>query len=116
LKLIGLFCVIHYADGENNVAKCNSNNEEGGNIMRILLAAVLATVIAVPCMAKDAGSDEDRSAADVQTPGKTEPRVPDTLKSMPDQRIQTEGRASAQEPAVKENDRALDEKKGNDRK
>jgi hypothetical protein len=84
--------------------------------MRILLAAVLATALAAPCMAKDAGSDEDQSRSDVQTPGKTEPRVPDTLKSMPDQRIQTEGRASSSQPAVKENERAIEEKKEIDRK
>lgn len=67
--------------------------------MKLLLAAVLATVIAAPCMAKDAGSDEDKSSADVQVPGKTEPRVPDTLKSSPAERIQNEGRASSGEAA-----------------
>jgi hypothetical protein len=92
------------------------NNKQGGNIMRILLAAVLATALAAPCLAKDASSDEDRAPSDVQTPGKTEPRVPDTLKSMPDQRIQTEGRASASQPAIKENERVIEEKKDNDRK
>jgi len=75
--------------------------------MRILLAAVLATVIVAACMAKDGGADEDRNSADVQTPGKTEPRVPDTLKFAPAQRIQreeiqSEGRARAAEPAEKE--------------
>ncbi len=84
--------------------------------MRILLAAVLATALAAPCLAKDAGSDEDQTRSDVLTPGKNEPRVPDTLKSMPDQRIQTEGRASSGQPAVKENERAIEEKKEIDRK
>jgi hypothetical protein len=62
--------------------------------MRIVLAALLATMIVAPSMAKDAGSDEDKTPADVQTPGVTEPRLPDTLKSAPDQRIRSEGRAS----------------------
>ncbi len=84
--------------------------------MRILLAVALATALAAPCMAKDAASDEDQSQSDVQKPGKTEPRVPDTLKSMPDQRIQTEGRASSGQPAVKENERVIEEKKVIDRK
>jgi hypothetical protein len=39
-----------------------------------------------------------------------EPRTPDTLKSAPDQRIQSEGRTS-QERTVGEKDRALDEKR-----
>jgi len=90
--------------------------------MKILLAAVLATVIAAPCMAKEAGSDEDRSSADVQTPGKTEPRVPDTLKSAPAQRIQTEeqiqteGRAKAGQPVVNEKERGLNDKSDGDKK
>ena len=46
--------------------------------MKILLAAALATLIVAPCMAKD---DEDKTPSDVQTPGVTEPRVPDTMKS-----------------------------------
>jgi hypothetical protein len=88
------------------------NTEE--NDMRILLAAVLATVIVAPCMAKD--GDEDKTSADVQTPGKTEPLVPDTLKSAPAQRIQreeiqSEGRARAAEPAVEEKERGLNDKK-----
>jgi hypothetical protein len=88
--------------------------------MKILLAAVLATVIAAPCMAKD--GDEDRSPADVQTPGKTEPRVPDTLKSAPaqriqsEERIQTEGRAKAGQPAVNEKERGLNDKSDGDKK
>jgi hypothetical protein len=59
--------------------------------MRILLAAVLATAIVAPCMAASENESEDRSSADVQTPGVTEPRVPDTLKPGADQRIRTEG-------------------------
>jgi hypothetical protein len=90
-------------------------NKEG-NDMRILLAAVLATVMVAPCMAKD--GDEDKAPADVQTPGRTEPLVPDTLKSAPAQRIQreeiqSEGRASAAEPAE---ERGLNDKKIDDRK
>jgi hypothetical protein len=93
-------------------------NKEG-NDMRILLAALLATVIVAPCMAKDGGSDEDRTPADVQTPGKTEPLVPDTLKSAPAQRIQreeiqSEGRARATGPAVEEKERGLNNKKSDD--
>jgi hypothetical protein len=61
--------------------------------MRILLAAVLATVIAAPCMAANE-NDGDKAPSDALTPGVNEPRTPDTLKSAPDQRIQTEGRAS----------------------
>ena len=68
--------------------------------MKILLAAVLATVIVAPCMAAD-NQSEDRSSADVQTPGVTEPRTPDTLKPGADQRIRTEGRASESSPAEK---------------
>jgi hypothetical protein len=64
--------------------------------MKILLAAVLATVLVAPCMAKDAGSDEDQSKSDVQTPGKTEPRVPATMKAAPAEQIQTEGRARSE--------------------
>jgi hypothetical protein len=69
--------------------------------MRILLAAVLATVIAAPCMAANENQSEDKSSADVQTPGVTEPRVPDTLKPGADQRIRTEGRASESSAAEK---------------
>ena len=79
--------------------------------MKILLAAVLATVIVAPCMAASENQSEDKSLGDVQTPGVTEPRIPDTLKSGSDQRIQTEGRAS-QERTVGEKDRALDEERG----
>jgi hypothetical protein len=39
-------------------------------------------------------NQEDKSPADVPTPGVTEPRTPDTLKANPDQRIRTEGQAS----------------------
>jgi hypothetical protein len=78
------------------------NNKLGGFIMKILLAAVLATALVAPCMAKDAGSDEDQTKADVQTPGKTEPRVPATMKAAPAEQIQTEGRArSEMAPAEK---------------
>jgi hypothetical protein len=70
-----------------------------GNVMRILLAAVLATVIVAPCMAANENQG-DKNSGDVLTPGVNEPRTPDTLKSSPDQRIQTEGRASAGEPAA----------------
>jgi hypothetical protein len=89
------------------------------NVMKILLAAVLATAIATPCMAASENDSEDRAPADVQTPGKTEPRVPDTLKPGADQRIQTEGRASEKSAiegktpeATKE--RAIDEREGRD--
>jgi hypothetical protein len=88
--------------------------------MKIILAAVLATVIAVPCMAKD--SDEDRGPSDVQVPGKTEPLVPDTLKSAPDKRIQSEGRASEREGTVGERSRPgapepeFNEKRNEDKK
>jgi hypothetical protein len=75
--------------------------------MKILLAAVLATVIAAPCMAKD--TEDDRSPADVQVPGKTEPRIPETLKSAPDERIRTEGRASEHQPAASERQPAVRE-------
>jgi hypothetical protein len=83
--------------------------------MRTLLAAVLATVIvAAPCMAANE-NQEDKAPGDALTPGVNEPRTPDTLKSAPDQRIQTEGRASegraSEEGTVGERNRALDEKK-----
>jgi hypothetical protein len=48
------------------------------------------------------------------TPGVNEPRTPDTLKSNPDQRIQTEGRASARKPAEEQHelkDNKIDDKK-----
>jgi hypothetical protein len=86
--------------------------------MRILLAAVLATVIATPCMAASENKDEDKSQSDVQTPGVTEPRVPDTLKSAPAERIQSEGRASERarsgEPAAKEKTLGEGERRLND--
>ena len=84
--------------------------------MKILLAAALATLIVAPCMAKD---DEDKTQSDVQTPGVTEPRVPDTMKTAPAARIQSEERASergSQEKTVGEKDRRLDEKRDDERK
>jgi hypothetical protein len=78
--------------------------------MKFLLAAVLATVIVAPCMAADS---EDKTSADVLTPGVNEPRVPDTMKSAPDQRIQTEGRASE---STIEKDRVRKEDKDEDKK
>jgi hypothetical protein len=77
--------------------------------MKTLLAAVLATVIVAPCMAANE-NQEDKTQGDALTPGVNEPRVPDTLKSAPDQRIQNEGRAS-EERTVGERNRALDESK-----
>jgi hypothetical protein len=77
--------------------------------MKTLLAAVLATVIVAPCMAANE-NQEDKTPGDAATPGVNEPRTPDTLKSAPDQRIQSEGRAS-EEGTVGEKNRALDEKK-----
>jgi hypothetical protein len=65
--------------------------------MRLLLAAVLTAAISGPCMAASENQSEDKTSADVQTPGITEPRTPDTLKSAPDQRIRTEGQASSSE-------------------
>ena len=62
--------------------------------MKLLLTAVLATVLVAPCMAASENQSEDKAPADVQKPGVTEPRTPDTLKSNPDERIRTEGRAS----------------------
>jgi outer membrane murein-binding lipoprotein Lpp len=88
----------------------------GGDVMKILLAAALATLIVAPCMAKD---DEDKTQSDVQTPGVTEPRVPDTMKTAPAARIQSEERASergSQEKTVGEKDRRLDEKRDDERK
>jgi len=78
--------------------------------MKILLAAVLATVIVAPCMAAPESQSEDKTSRDVQTPGVTEPRTPDTLKSAPDQRIQSEGRAS-EEKTVGPNQKKIDERK-----
>jgi hypothetical protein len=78
--------------------------------MRILLTAVLATVLVAPCMAASENQTDDKTSGDVLTPGVNEPRTPDTLKSAPDQRIQSEGRAS-EERTVGEKSRALDEKK-----
>jgi hypothetical protein len=84
---------------------------------KILLATALATMIVAPCMAKD---DEDKTQSDVQTPGVTEPRVPDTMKSAPAARIQSEERASEraiqEDRTVGEKDRRIDEKKDDGRK
>jgi hypothetical protein len=73
--------------------------------MRILLAAVLATMIAAPCMAASDNQSEDKNSGDVLTPGVDEPRTPDALKSAPDQRIQNEGRAAQEENTVGEKER-----------
>ncbi len=70
--------------------------------MKLLLAAVLTAVIAGPCMAANENQSEDKTPADVQTPGVTEPRTPDTLKSNPDQRIRTEGREESVKPPIVE--------------
>jgi hypothetical protein len=81
--------------------------------MRILLAAVLATVIVAPGMAANE-NQEDKTPGDALTPGVNEPRTPDTLKSNPDQRIQTEGRAGARKPAEEQHelkDNRIDDKK-----
>ena len=84
---------------------------------KILLATALATMIVAPCMAKD---DEDKTQSDVQTPGVTEPRVPDTMKNAPAARIQSEERASEraiqEDRTVGEKDRRIDEKKDDGRK
>ena len=61
--------------------------------MKLLLTAVLATVLVAPCMAASENQSEDKTQADVQKPGVTEPRTPDTLKPNADERIRTEGRA-----------------------
>jgi hypothetical protein len=52
-------------------------------------------------MAANENRSEDKSPADVQTPGVTEPRTPDTLNSNPDQRIRTEGQAREHDESVK---------------
>jgi hypothetical protein len=62
--------------------------------MKLLLTAVLTTVLVAPCMAASENQSEDKAPADVQKPGVTEPRVPETLKRGADERIRTEGRAS----------------------
>jgi hypothetical protein len=67
--------------------------------MKILLAAVLATVIAVPCMAANE-NDGDKTSGDVLTPGVNEPRAPDTLTPNADQKIRTEGLASEKNSAA----------------
>jgi hypothetical protein len=83
--------------------------------MRILLAAMVVAVMAGPCLAASDNQSEDKSSADVLTPGVNEPRTPDTLKSAPDQRIQNEGRAS-QDQTVGEKERPLDQKRDDERK
>jgi hypothetical protein len=69
--------------------------------MKVLLAAVLATVIAAPCMAANE-NDGDKTSGDALTPGVNEPRTPDTLKSNSDQRIQNEGRGIQNEGRASE--------------
>jgi hypothetical protein len=78
--------------------------------MRIILAAVLATVLVAPCMAANENQSDDKTQGDVQTPGVTEPRTPDTLKSAPDQRIRSEGLKS-EERTVGESNRGISEDK-----
>jgi hypothetical protein len=87
--------------------------------MKILLAAVLATVIVAPCMAASDNQSEDKTSRDVLTPGVTEPRTPDTLKSAPDQRIEMRGRASeerSEEKTLGEKDRGPGESRIDERK
>jgi hypothetical protein len=79
--------------------------------MRLLLAAVLSAAIAGPCMAASENQSEDKTSADVQTPGVTEPRTPDTLKAAPDQRIRTEGQASSSEHGVEAKPPIVEEKR-----
>jgi hypothetical protein len=69
--------------------------------MRIVLAAMLATVLVAPCMAASENQSEDKNSGDVETPGVTEPRTPDTLKPGADQRIRTEGLNSESSAAGK---------------
>jgi len=57
--------------------------------MKLVLAAILASVIATPCLAADPADHE--TPADALKPGVNEPRVPDTLKPNADQRIRNEG-------------------------
>jgi hypothetical protein len=82
--------------------------------MKVLLAAVLATVIVAPCMGANENIGEDKNGGDSLTPGVNEPRTPDTLKSNADQRIQAEGRASASESA--EEKRELKENKAEEKR
>ncbi len=79
--------------------------------MKLLPAAVLATMIAAPCMVASENQSEDKNSGDVLTPGVDEPRTPDTLKSAPDQRIQNEGRAIQEESTVGEKERRPEERK-----
>jgi hypothetical protein len=65
--------------------------------MKLLLTAVLATVLVTPCMAASENKDADHSAT--EKPGVNEQVVPDTLKRGADQRIRTEGRASEKDKA-----------------
>ena len=87
--------------------------------MKVLLAAVLATAIGAPCMAANE-NQEDKNSGDALTPGVNEPHTPDTLKSAPDQRIQSEGRANErsirEEKTVGEKERRLDDKRTDEQK
>jgi hypothetical protein len=82
--------------------------------MRTILAAVLATVIVAPCMAANENQSDDKSPRDVQTPGVTEPRTPDTLKSAPAERIQSEGRASEESTVGEKNRPAIENRSPNE--
>jgi hypothetical protein len=62
-------------------------------------------------MAASENQSEDKTSADVQTPGVTEPRTPDTLKANPDQRIRTEGQASPSEHGVEAKPPIVEERK-----
>jgi hypothetical protein len=89
--------------------------------MRFILAAVLATVLVAPCMAANENQSDDKSSRDVEIPGVTEPRTPDTLKSAPDQRIRNESRESEGKTVGETNrgiseDKKLNEKKSDERK
>ena len=83
--------------------------------MKLLLTAVLATVLVAPCMAASENQSEDKTQGDVQKPGLTEPSVPDTLKSGADERIRTEGRAS-EGSAVEEKAPAAMERRNEEKK
>jgi hypothetical protein len=89
--------------------------------MRIILAAVLATVLVAPCMAANENQSDDKTPGDVQIPGVNEPRTPDTLKSAPDQRIRSEGRESEGKTVGEtkrgiSEDKSLNEKKSDEKK
>jgi hypothetical protein len=96
----------------------DKNKAKRGGVMRILLAAMVVSMMVAPCLAASDNQSEDKSPADALTPGVNEPRTPDTLKSAPDQRIQNEGRASerAQDRTVGEKGRPLDQKRDDERK